>query len=38
VRIGVVFDEQVLPHIPAEEHDEFVDVIVTPTRIIRPSR
>jgi 5-formyltetrahydrofolate cyclo-ligase len=36
VRIGVIFDEQLLPHVPAEEHDEFVDVVVTPTRVIRP--
>jgi 5-formyltetrahydrofolate cyclo-ligase len=26
----------VLDHIPAEEHDECVDVVVTPARIIRP--
>jgi len=36
VRVGVVFDEQVLPRIPAEEHDECVDIVVTPVRIIRP--
>ncbi|HEY5539953.1 MAG TPA: 5-formyltetrahydrofolate cyclo-ligase [Coriobacteriia bacterium] len=36
VRIGIAFDEQVLPHIPTEEHDECVDVVVTPARIIRP--
>jgi 5-formyltetrahydrofolate cyclo-ligase len=36
VRIGIAFDEQVLAHIPAEEHDECVDVLVTPARIIRP--
>ena len=35
-RIGVVFDEQVLAEIPAEEHDACVDVIMTPTRLIRP--
>ncbi len=34
-RIGVAFDEQLLPQIPAEEHDEHVDVVVTPTRVIR---
>ena len=33
---GVAFDEQLLPHIPAEEHDAGVDVVVTPSRIIRP--
>jgi 5-formyltetrahydrofolate cyclo-ligase len=36
VRIGIAFDEQILAHIPAEEHDECVDVLVTPARIIRP--
>ncbi len=36
-RIGVAFDEQLLEEIPAEEHDAFVDVVVTPTRVIRPS-
>jgi 5-formyltetrahydrofolate cyclo-ligase len=36
MRIGIGFDGQVLAHIPAEDHDECVDVIVTPARIIRP--
>ena len=36
MRVGVAFDEQVLAHIPAEEHDACVDVLVTPPRIIRP--
>jgi 5-formyltetrahydrofolate cyclo-ligase len=36
IRIGVAFDEQVLERIPAEEHDAFVDIVVTPHRIIRP--
>lgn len=36
VRIGVAFDEQVLEHIPTEDHDECVDLVVTPARIIRP--
>ncbi|MDR3687367.1 MAG: 5-formyltetrahydrofolate cyclo-ligase [Coriobacteriia bacterium] len=36
VRIGVAFDEQVLEHIPTEDHDECVDIVVTPARIIRP--
>jgi 5-formyltetrahydrofolate cyclo-ligase len=35
-RIGVVFDEQILSEIPAEEHDARVDVIITPARLIRP--
>lgn len=37
-RIGIAFDEQLLVDIPREEHDEHVDVIVTPTRVIRPER
>jgi 5-formyltetrahydrofolate cyclo-ligase len=36
-RIGVAFDEQLLSEIPAEEHDEHVDVVVTPTRVLRPN-
>jgi len=36
MRIGVGFDGQVLDHIPAEYHDECVDVVVTPMRVIRP--
>jgi 5-formyltetrahydrofolate cyclo-ligase len=35
-RVGVAFDGQVLAHIPVEEHDACVDVVVTPARIIRP--
>ncbi len=39
VRIGLAFDGQVLAVIPAEEHDELVDVVVTQTRILRsPAR
>ena len=37
LRIGFAFDEQVLAEIPTEEHDEHVDIIVTQTRVIRPS-
>jgi len=37
-RIGVAFDEQILPIIPAEEHDEHVDIVVTPTQVIRTGR
>jgi 5-formyltetrahydrofolate cyclo-ligase len=36
VRIGVAFDEQILESIPAEEHDADVDLVVTPSRTIRP--
>ncbi|MEI7813375.1 MAG: 5-formyltetrahydrofolate cyclo-ligase [Coriobacteriia bacterium] len=35
-RIALAFDEQLLAQLPAEEHDASIDVIVTPTRVIRP--
>lgn len=35
VCIGVAYDEQVLETIPAEEHDVRLDVVVTPTRVLR---
>jgi len=38
LRIGVAFDEQLLEEIPAEEHDAYVDVVVTPSRTIRLRR
>ena len=38
VRIGVAFDEQLVASIPAEEHDAQVDIVVTPSRTIRPQR
>ena len=38
LRIGIAFDSQILDEIPAEEHDERVDLIVTDARVIRPSR
>ncbi len=34
-RVGVAYDEQVLERIPAQDHDVLVDVLVTPTRVIR---
>lgn len=34
-RIGFAFDEQILPTIPAEEHDVALDIVVTPTRVLR---
>ena len=37
LRIALVFDEEVLEHIPAEPHDQRVDLIVTPDRIIKIS-
>ena len=36
VRIGIAFEEQVLPEIPTEDHDACVDIVITPARIIRP--
>lgn len=36
LRIGLAFDEQVLAEpLPAEEHDVRLDLVVTPTRVIR---
>ncbi|MDH4140131.1 MAG: 5-formyltetrahydrofolate cyclo-ligase [Coriobacteriia bacterium] len=33
--IGYAYDEQIVGHIPVEEHDATVDVVVTPTRVLR---
>lgn len=38
VRIGIAYDEQVLERIPAEDHDVEMDLVVTPTRVLRPGR
>jgi len=35
LRIGIAFDEQILPEVPAETHDAPVHILVTPTRVIR---
>ena len=37
VRVALAFDEQVVESVPVEGHDARVDVIVTPTRVIRVS-
>lgn len=37
LRIGIAFDEQLLAEIPAEEHDEHVRIVITPSRTIRVS-
>lgn len=37
LRIGFAFDEQVLALIPTEPHDQCVDLVITPTRVIRPA-
>ena len=34
-KIGVAYDEQIVEAVPAEEHDQRVTDIVTPTRWIR---
>ncbi len=34
VAIGIGFDEQEFPGIPREAHDEPLDMILTPTRVI----
>lgn len=33
-RIGIAYDEQILPRIPAAEHDVRLDAVVTPTRVV----
>lgn len=35
VTVGVAFDEQVTPLVPCGDHDEPVDILVTPTQIVR---
>jgi len=35
VTIGVAFDEQLVPSVPCGEYDRPVDILVTPTRVIR---
>ena len=35
VTIGLAFDEQVYPELPALDHDEMVDLVVTPTAVYR---
>lgn len=36
-RVALAFDEQVYPALPVESHDVPIDIIVTPTRAIRPT-
>jgi 5-formyltetrahydrofolate cyclo-ligase len=33
--VGIAFDEQVVGAVPREPHDALVDVVVTPTRVLR---
>ncbi len=37
LRIGVAFDQQVLDELPAEEHDQPVDLVVTPSEVLHAS-
>lgn len=37
-RVGVAFDEQIVASVPVEEHDQRVDLIVTPSRVFRLGR
>lgn len=34
LRIALVFDEEIFPEIPVEDHDAGIDLIVSPTRVI----
>ena len=36
VVVGIALDEQIVDEIPVEPHDRSVDVLVTPTRTLRP--
>lgn len=38
LRIGIAYDEQILDALPAAEHDEHVQVVVTPTRVAHSPR
>jgi 5-formyltetrahydrofolate cyclo-ligase len=33
-KVAIAFEEQILPQIPAESHDKYVDIIITDKRII----
>lgn len=35
LRVGLAFDQQLVGEIPVAEHDEHVQAIVTPTRVVR---
>jgi 5-formyltetrahydrofolate cyclo-ligase len=37
VRVLLLYDDEVLPDVPTEPHDERIDVAVTPMRILRAS-
>ncbi len=33
--VGLALDDEVLPEVPVETHDRSVDIVVTPTRVLR---
>ena len=33
-KVGLVFEDQILPMVPMESHDKYVDIIITEDRII----
>jgi 5-formyltetrahydrofolate cyclo-ligase len=35
MRIALLFDGEFLPTVPRDEHDELIDLVITPTRTIR---
>lgn len=35
LRVTLLFDEEVLEHVPTESHDCTVDVVITPERVVR---
>jgi 5-formyltetrahydrofolate cyclo-ligase len=37
LRMALAFDEQIVDSVPVEEHDVGVQVVVTPTEIVRPA-
>jgi 5-formyltetrahydrofolate cyclo-ligase len=38
LRCVLLYDDEVLPDLPTEPHDQRIDVVVTPTRIVQTSR
>ena len=38
VTCAVVFEDELLPHVPSEPHDRPVDLVLTPSGVFRPSR
>ncbi len=36
--VGIAYDEQLVDRVPTDAHDRAMDLLVTPTRVIRPTR